>query len=359
MELVIVGCPGTELFTKKVMENLNHDYQLKLPPDFSAQFTYFVNGEVKTTFDYSIRDKDVYIIQDVENRLIIRMNGGANSCQFSVNDHFMVLLQTIDAVRRASAGRINVILPAFPYSRQHKKRGREALTAAMICHILESLGVNVVYTLDIHSVEIQNAFKRTILENFYAGYQITKEVIKLIDLNQEDLIVVSPDFGAISRNNFYANEWHKPLAVLYKERDYNKISQNSSMTNIKSMKLLGDVNNKTVFIADDMLGTGGTLIKAMQFLKENGAKKIIAAVSLPMFNGTSQNEFDKAYSEGLFYKIIGTNAITHDKLLEKEWYINTDISGLIADIIYLSHENKSLAKIMDGKEVVRDLLNNN
>ena len=183
--------------------------------------------------------------------------------------------------------------------------------------------------------EIVNAFSTINLENLHASYQIMRELAKIVDLSADnkDFVVVAPDSGAIDRNKFYSAGLKKPLAMIYKERDYSIVTQDAHDTNIKSIKLLGDVKGKVAFLADDMLGTGGTLLKAMGFLKEQGATKVIAAVSLPFFTGNAIKLFDEAYKQGLFYRIIGTNAVYHENLKNREWYINTDVSGLFANVI--------------------------
>ena len=144
--------------------------------------------------------------------------------------------------------------------------------------------------------------------------------------------------------------------MIYKERDYSVVTQNANETNIKSVKLLGDVKGKVAFLADDMLGTGGTLLKAMSFLKENGATKVIAAISLPFFTGNAIELFDEAYKKGLFYRIIGTNAVYHEELLTKEWYISTDVSGLFANVITRIHHNQSLSDLLDNKTIIDKLI---
>lgn len=146
--------------------------------------------------------------------------------------------------------------------------------------------------------------------------------------------------------------------MIYKERDYSVVTQNAKQSNIVNIKLLGDVNGKTAFLADDMLGTGGTLLKGMEFLKDNGAKKVIAAVSLPFFTGDAIQLFDEAYKKGLFYRIIGTNAVYHTELKEKEWYIETDVSGLFAQVITRLHENLSLSSLLDNRSIIEKLLKN-
>jgi ribose-phosphate pyrophosphokinase len=117
------------------------------------------------------------------------------------------------------------------------------------------------------------------------------------------------------------------------------------------------VRGKTAFMADDMLGTGATMLKAMRSLKENGVAKIIAAVSLPVFSGDSIGRFEEAYREGLFHRIIGTNAVFHGpELLEREWYIDTDVTDLFAHIISHLHHNKPLSSLLDNRDIILKLL---
>lgn len=401
--LAIVACPGGESFADEVITHLHHMYKHRFNsktdvlsnryqitkdqvvkytnflndmkttdlcvrgntekyrvPNFKVdtEFTYFMNGEFKTEIKECIRGKDVYIFQDVENHQPLKLNGGKNTQVLSVNDHVMSMLVTIDAVRQAGAKDITLVLPVYPYGRQHKKKGREGLTASLLGHIYENMGVTRIITLDLHSREIVNAFASTHIENLHASYQIIRELAKLVDLTNktEDLIVVSPDTGAIDRNKFYATGLKTPLAMIYKERDYSMVTQNAKDTNIKSIKLLGDVRGKVAFLADDMLGTGGTLLKAMEFLKEQGATKVIAAISLPFFTGNAIEQFNEAYKNGLFYRIIGTNAVYHEELLKHEWYINTNVSGLFANVITRLHNNQSLSDLLDNRTIIERLV---
>lgn len=318
----------------------------------NARFSWFANGEVKTEILDSPRGKDIYIVQDVENRLPCPFNDGQDLQRLSVNDHIFCLMTTIDAAVQAGAKRITVVLPTYPYSRQHKKKGREGLTAARFGQIMEYYGVARIITLDVHSREIENCFNKLRLENLHASYQIIEKLAGIIDISDENLVVVSPDTGAVDRNKFYASTLQKPLALLYKERDYSKVSKDANDNNITEMKLLGDIQGKTVFMADDMLGTGGTMLKAMRFLKESGAKQVICAVSLPLFSGNAQENFEKAYREGNFFRIIGTNAVHQKELLEREWYIEADVSTLFAQIISLLHHHRSLSPMLDNRDMI-------
>ncbi|MDR1353333.1 MAG: ribose-phosphate diphosphokinase [Treponema sp.] len=331
---------------------VSHALRIKVP----ARFSMFPNGEIKSEILESIRGKDVYIIQDPENHYPVNFNGGTLTKSLSVNDHLMTIFVTVDAVKQAGADRITLIVPIYPYARQHRKKGREGVTAARVGLVLESLGVDRVITLDIHSREIGNAFNFMRLENLHASYQITRQLAKFPEIQQGDFVVVSPDTGAVDRNKFYATAFKKPLALLYKERDYSKVTKDAMDNNISEIKLLGNVKDKTVFMADDMLGTGGTLLKAMRFLKEQGAGKVICAISLPLFSGNAIEYFDNAYKEGLFYRIIGTNAIYQEELLKREWYISVNITKLFAQTISRLHQGQSLSSLLDNREVIEKLL---
>jgi ribose-phosphate pyrophosphokinase len=400
--LGIIACPGGEAFTDSIIKHLkriykrrferkaallaekyerskeeisrdlNYDQDLKSPrgvqrgstetcriPEFRipAAYTRFPNGEFKVEILHSIRGMDLYIVQDVENHLPLRFTNSPEAYELNVNEHFFCLMVTIDAAFQAGARSITVVLPTYPYSRQHKKKGRESLTAVRVGQILEFLGVKRIITLDIHSRDIYNGFRTLLLENLHASYQILVKLSEILDLRNPDLVVVAPDTGAVERNKFFASNLGVPLSVLYKERDYSRFSLNAKDSNIVSMKLLGSVEGKIVFMVDDMLGTGSTLIKAMKVLKDMGARQIICAVSIPLFTGDAVKHFDEAFKAGYFYRIIGTNAVQHDeKLLSKEWYISADVSNLFARIISRLHHNMSLSELLDNRKIIQKLL---
>ena len=336
----------------------------KLPTQFhcpdvaiNVKYTRFANGEVKAEIIDPVRGLNVYIVYDVSNMFPIKVAGLEEARPFSVNDHLMFLFTTIDAVRLAGAESITLVLPTYPYARQHKKAGREALTASLFARFCEELGVARIITLDIHSREIENAFSTCHLENLHGSYQTLIALRKLIDFSDPDLVVVSPDTGAVNRNKFYAQGLHRPLAILYKERDYSVVSKDAKNTNIKSINLLGDVKGKTVLMADDMIATGGTLIIAMKELMKRGAKKIICIVSLPFFNGNAIENFDAAYKEGTFWRVIGTNAVFQGKeLLEKEWFVQADVTELLARTISRLHHGRPISPLLDNRKFIQRLI---
>ena len=402
-KLGVISCPGGEVFAKSVVEHLTRLFQRDLkrktndlvkkygisneevvrrfnldadlavrprvskgsPDEYAiprfnipVEFTRFANGEFKATILSSVRGADLYIFQDVENHYPLLFPNSGETAVLSVNDHMMCLMTVIDAAVQAGAATVTLVLPAYPYSRQHKRKGREALTAAWFARLCEFMGVARILTLDIHSTEIQNSCKTIALENIHASYQIMKKLCGLMHSSYDDLVIVSPDTGAVNRNKFYADHLKRPLAMLYKERDYSVVTKSAGQSNIKSIRLLGDVSGKNVFMADDMLATGGTLIKAMRRLKEMGAKDIFCGISLPLFTGNAIDAFDEAYKEGCFCKIIGTNSVFHDEsLLDKEWYVSTDIAELFAQFIMRLHYNESTSPLLENIKIIQKLLN--
>lgn len=399
--LGIIACPGGEQFAEKVIKHLKGIYRRRFdrkaaalakrydmsredaakklnfnsdmassttsipnsvdrfrPPEIKleASFTCFPNGEFKSEILSPVRGRDIYIFQDVENHQPCSFNRGATQRVLSINDHIFGVLTTADAALQAGARRVSLVLPVYPYSRQHKKKGREGLTAARFGQIMEYMGVSRIITLDIHSREIENSFNKLRLENLHASYQIIRELSRITDITSDNLVVVAPDTGAVDRNKFFASTMKKSLALLYKERDYSKVTKDANDSNITDMKLLGDVRGKTVFMADDMLGTGGTLLKAMKFLRDQGAVGVICAISLPFFSGNAIADFDKAHTEGLFTRIIGTNAVHHAELLSKPWYVSTDITSLFAHIISRVHHDLSLSPLLDSRDIIQKLV---
>jgi len=161
-------------------------------------------------------------------------------------------------------------------------------------------------------------------------------------LNKETTVVVAPDMGSTERARIYSNALHFGIAVIDKERNYSKAST------IANMKLLGDVKDKNLIIIDDMIATGGTLISAITELKKNGAKDIYIATSLPYFNGSAVEKFDKAYQDGIFKKILGTDAVNWGKdfSIKHPWYEEISMAPLFAKVIYNINHKQSVSALL-------------
>ena len=159
----------------------------------------------------------------------------------------------------------------------------------------------------------------------------------------DNLIVVAPDIGSSKRGHFFSKQLNLDLAIIDKIRSY------SATSVISSMRLVGDVKGKNVFINDDMIATGGTLINACELLKEKGAKDIHISVSLPFFSNDGAEKFDVAFKKGLFTQVIGTDAVFWNGTLEKKypWYTELGISSLFAEVIFSLNQNKSVSKLLE------------
>jgi ribose-phosphate pyrophosphokinase len=352
-ELLDVVTLNDDMISKKIPRGRKPKVYTCPDFDIPVKYTKFANGEVKAEVLQAVRGLRMFFIYDLANQYPIKLAGCDEPVCVTINDHLMFLFTTISALKNAGVESVTLVLPTYPYARQHKKSGREALTAALFGRMCENMGVERIITLDIHSREIENCFNQTHLENLHASYQLLIKLHRIIDFSDPDLVVVSPDTGAVQRNKFYAESLHRPLAMLYKERDYSIVSKDAKRSNIKSISLLGDVSGKTVLMADDMIGTGGTLLIAMRELKRLGAKRIICLVSLPFFNSTSREEFDDAYKEGVFFRIIGTNAVFHDKTLtDKEWFLQADVTELFARVISRLHHGRPLSPLLDNRQFI-------
>jgi len=334
-KLGIMACDSGKPFAEKVFDELKKIIQkenhVAVSRIIQIKETKFSNGEIKTEIDESIRNQDVYIFQDVENK----------SSGLNVNDNIMALKTAIQAAKMADAQYVTAVIPAFPYARQDKPKTREGITAAMIARELEDAGATRVITLDVHNEAIAGFFRKANLENLRASKNLMNYIKEKLDL--KDLVIVAPDAGGAARANFYAKNLGVKLALIHKERDYSKANA------IDSMSLIGDVKGKNAFVVDDLIDTGGTVVNAAKKLKEFGAKKIYFAASLALLNSPALERLDQAYKEGIITKVIGTNVIYHGEDLKKKhpWYEEVSVAKYFAKVIYNINRGISISRLLD------------
>ena len=222
-----------------------------------AVINRFNNGEVQVMINESVRGKDIFIVQP--------------TCGPSVNDNVMELLIMADAFKRASASHITAIIPYYGYARQDRKaRGREPITAKLMADLLESAGITRVVTIDLHAAQIQGFFN--IPFDHMPGGPILAEYIK--EKNLDDMIVVSPDLGGVSRARNMAERLNCGLAIIDKRRPEPGVAE--------VMNLIGSVEGKTAILVDDMVDTAGSLTEGARALKKFGAKEIYACCTHPV-----------------------------------------------------------------------------
>jgi ribose-phosphate pyrophosphokinase len=256
------------------------------------------------------------------------------------------------------AKRITVIMPLLYGGRQHRRSSRESLDCAMMLQELSRMGVNNLITFDAHDPRVQNAVPEGGFENVMPSYQIFKALLrrrKDLVLDKDHLMIVSPDEGALDRNIFYASVLGVEMGMFYKRRDYTRIVNGRNP--IVAHEYMGnDLDGKDVFVADDILSSGESIIDVARNLKKRNANRIFAAVTFPLFtNGLDL--YNKAYEEGLIDGVISTNLTYRTPELQAApWFIEADMSKYISYIIATLNHDRSLSKLLTPYDRIHALM---
>ena len=241
----------------------------------------FSDGEVMVEINENVRGKDVFVLQP--------------TCA-PTNDNLMEIMVMVDALRRASAGRITAAIPYFGYARQDRRprSARVAISAKVVANMLQVAGVDRVLTMDLHADQIQGFFDIPV-DNIYASPVLLGD---LRAKNYEDLIVVSPDVGGVVRARALAKQLNCDLAIIDKRRPKANVSE--------VMNVIGEIDGRNCVIMDDMIDTAGTLVKAAEVLKERGAKSVYAYCTHPIFSGPAIERLSKGTA---LDEVVVTNTI--------------------------------------------------
>ena len=312
----------------------------------------FNNGEGKMRIDETIRDKDVFILSDVGNYDITYDMHGMK-VPMGPDEHFQDIKRSISALS-GYARRITVIMPLLYQSRQDKRKGRESLDCALALQELERLKISHIITFDVHDKEVANAVPNLPFENFYPSNIILEELADNEDI--KNVLVISPDMGAIERARYYADMLKCDVGMFYKRRDLSKLVDGKNPI-VEHAYMGADVEGKTAIVVDDMIASGASMIEVGEKLREKGAEKVFFIATFSLF--TEGNEiFEKAYKEKVFDKLYTTN-LTYipDKYKENSWLKVVNCSKRIAQIIDYIHKGKSLNRIVNGNERIIKLLN--
>jgi len=312
-----------------------------------AKISRFGSGEAKGTINESVRGKDLYIMVDVTNySLKYSLCGYEN--HMSPDDHYQDVKRIIAAVA-GKARRITVIMPFIYEGRQHRRTGRESLDCALALQELTAMGVDNIITFDAHDPRVQNAIPLSGFETVQPAYQFVKGLLrheKDIQIDADHLMMISPDEGGMGRAVYLANILGIDVGMFYKRRDYSKIVDGRNP--IVAHEFLGSsVEGKDVFIIDDMISSGESIIDVATELKRRKARKVYAATTFGLFtNGL--DKFDKAYEEGIIDRVLTTN-LTYQppELFTKEYYISCDMSKYIALIIDTLNHDTSISSLLD------------
>lgn len=321
-----------------------------------SQCPRFASGDGKGLIKSTVRGLDLFILVDVGNyNCKYQMFSQENS--MSPDDHYQDLKRIIQAAS-GKAHRINIIMPILYGGRQHRRNYRESLDCACALQELEAMGVSNIVTFDAHDPRVHNAVPLMGFDNVMPTYQVLKALLHEfngIDFSKDKFMIVSPDEGALNRNMYYASVLGVDLGMFYKRRDYSTIVNGRNP--IVAHEYLGNpVEGKDIFIADDIISSGESMLDLAYALKAKKAGRIFAYATYAIFtNGLEK--FDKAYQDGYIDGVFGTNLTYRTpELLSRPWFHEVDVSKYIAYFIAALNHDVSVSKIIDPHEKIQQLL---
>ena len=321
-----------------------------------AKVPRFGSGEAKGMILESVRGTDLYLLVDVTNySLTYPLCGHLN--HMSPDDHYQDLKRIIAAVG-GKARRITVIMPYLYESRQHKRTARESLDCALALQEMVDMGVDNIITFDAHDPRVQNAIPLHGFETVQPAYQFIKGLLKHVpDLNidSDHMMVISPDEGGMSRAIYIANVLGLDMGMFYKRRDYTRIINGRNP--IVAHEFLGtSVEGKDMVIIDDMISSGESVLEVATALKERKANKIFICATFGLFT-SGLEKFDKMYESGIIDRVLTTNLVYQTpELLEREWYIDCDMSKYIAYIIDTLNHDASISDLLNPNERIQSAI---
>ncbi|HZH62688.1 MAG TPA: ribose-phosphate diphosphokinase [Metabacillus sp.] len=281
-----------------------------------SSVTRFSDGEIQINIEESIRGCDVYIVQ---------------STSAPVNEHIMELLIMVDALKRASAKTINLVIPYYGYARQDRKaRAREPITAKLVANLLQRAGSTRVIALDLHAPQIQGFFDIPI--DHLLGVPILGEYF--LNKKLEDIVIVSPDHGGVTRARKLADRLKAPIAIIDKRRPRPNV--------VEVMNIVGHIEGKTAILIDDIIDTAGTITLAANALVEHGAKEVYACCTHPVLSGPAIERIQNSKIK----ELVITDSITvpEEKRIDK--LVELSIAPLISEAIKRIHEKQSVDELV-------------
>lgn len=287
-----------------------------------ATVTKFSDGEISVNLWESVRGVDVYIVQ--------------STCG-PVNDNLMELLIMIDAVKRASVGRVNAVIPYYGYARQDRKaKARDPITAKLVANLIVAAGADRVLTMDLHANQIQGYFDIPV--DHLVGLPILAKYFK--EKNMEDVCVVSPDHGSVTRARNLAEYLNCPIAIVDKRRPEPNKSE--------IMNIIGDIDGKNCIIIDDMIDTAGTITNAANAIKDMGAKDVMACATHPVLSGPAIERIENSTISELV--LLNTIPTPDEKKLDKMTFLS--VAPLFAEAMTRVFTNGSISRLFDTSKTL-------
>ncbi|MCL0052400.1 ribose-phosphate pyrophosphokinase [Peptococcaceae bacterium] len=281
----------------------------------ASEVSRFSDMEIQVRIDESVRGADVFVIQPTST---------------PANEHLMELLIMIDALRRASARRITAVIPYYGYARQDRKtRARAPITAKLVANLIYAAGARRVITMDLHAGQIQGFFDIPV--DHLPGVPILAEYFSKKDI--DDLVVVSPDIGGVTRSRDLAEHLSVPLAIIDKRRPEPNVA--------KIINVIGDIEGKRVVMIDDIIDTAGTITKGAETLIERGAKEIYVCCTHPVLSGPAIDSLKKSPIREVV--VTDTILVPEEKRFEKMTILS--VAPIIGEAIIRIHEDLSVSKL--------------
>ena len=288
--------------------------------------TQFSDGEIKINIDESVRGCHVYIVQ---------------STSYPVNDNLMELLIMVDALRRASAKTINVVIPYYGYARQDRKaQSREPITAKLVANMITQAGADRVLTLDLHAAQIQGFFDIPV--DHLLGAPLLANHFLENNFKDKDIVVVSPDLGGVTRARKMAEFLHAPIAIVDKRRPKANVAE--------VMNIIGEVKGKVAVLIDDMIDTAGTITLAAQAIKDAGAEEVYACCTHAVLSGPALDRIN----DSVMREVVVTDSIEVPEEKTGGKIVQISVDQLMAEAIRRIHENRSVSPLFIEKFTILD-----
>lgn len=282
----------------------------------------FSDGETAINIDEVVRGSDVFIIQ--------------STCP-PVNDNLVELLIMIDAVKRASAGRITAVIPYFGYARQDRKaKARDPISAKLVANLITTAGADRVLTMDLHAPQLQGFFDIP-LDHLLGGNILANYFLEKFG-DMSDVVVVSPDVGSVSRSRKFAQRLDVPLAIIDKRRPKANVSE--------IMNIIGDVDNKRVILVDDLIDTGGTIVNAANSLMEIGAKEVYACCTHGLLSGPAIDRI----KESPIKQLVTLNTIPLDERKRIDKIVSLSVASVFAEAIERIYGDMSISSLFTQQD---------
>ncbi len=316
----------------------------------------FQTGDAKAVIGQSVRGMDVYLLTDVGNYNCTYSMFG-HPVPMSPDDHYQDLKRAIEAIG-GKAHRITVIMPILYGGRQHRRTSRESLDCAVALQELRNMGVHSIITFDAHDPRVQNAVPLMGFDNVMPSYQTLKALLHHVPdivINKDSFMVVSPDEGAIDRNVYYASVLGVDMGMYYKRRDYSRIVNGRNP--IVAHEFLGnDIHGKDVFVYDDIISSGDSMLDIAYDLRKRGAGRIFAGCTYALFT-EGVDKFTEAVEKGYLSGVLSTNlTYRRPELLEAPWYYEVDVSKYVAYFIASMNHDMSISLLLDPLTKINDLV---